>query len=179
MKKLLVILMALTVFAAACGSDDDDSTEATTTTTEADDTTTTEAADEGGDEEAAIAEAYLTLFSKESAREDAVAALEEVDGKDAIVAQAETNTAEYTAVKAEVSEVVVDGDQAAVTFTLTLEQEGADPLVLEDQKGIAVKDAAGEWKVGAHTLCTLLTLGETPEECQPILDGTAGAQPAA
>lgn len=178
MKKLLVILIALSVFAAACGSDDDDATEATTTT-EAEATTTTEAADEGGDDEAAIAEAYLTLFSKESPREEAVAALEEVDGKDAIVAQAETNTAEYTAVKAEVSAVEVDGDQAAVTFTLTLEQESGDPLVLEDQKGIAVKDASGEWKVGAHTLCTLLTLGETPAECQPILDGTAGAQPAA
>ena len=169
MRKLVVLILALTMVAAgACGDDDDGdvAVDETTTTTEAV-TEFVEPPFEG--DEAEVASAYERFFSSDTPPEEAAALMEATELTEAILTAAAAGT-EGSSTSVEVTGVRVDGDIAEVRFTLKTDIVGDVP----GPRGIAVRQD-GEWKVGIRTLCDLLGfLPPEPEDCAAARE--AGAQ---
>ena len=168
MRKLVVLILALTMVAAgACGDDDDVAVDETTTTTEA----VTEFVEPPftGDE-AEVASAYERFFSSDTPPEEAAALMEATEVTEAILTAAAAGT-EGSSTSVEVTGVAIEGDVAEVEFTLKTDIVGDLP----GQKGLAVRQD-GEWKVALRTLCTLLSLTGSPDECQQVMAGDVGTQ---
>lgn len=174
MHKFMAALLTLTMFAAtACGDDDGDDGVAVDETTT---TSTAEAESEFSSppftgEEAEIASAYERFFGSETPPEEAAALMEATEVTEAVLTAAGAASEGSTSVEVTGVAIGDDGEIAEVKFTLHTETFGDIPFT-----GIAVNQD-GEWKVGLHTLCSLLQLAGPPPECERVTSGEVGGQP--
>lgn len=174
-KGLTAALVAVSLLLAACGGGDSGSTtteaEATTTTqaettttaapietttTAAVETTTTEAEPAGivpGEDPDvdAVVEAYVVVFDSTTSFEEKSAFIDDSSGLEETIATYASTGESVGGVTAEATGVTVDGDEAAVIYTLLFSGNPTYPGL--DGSAILVD---GTWKVSREMFCGVM-----------------------
>lgn len=160
MARLPALLLALSLAAGACSSDGDDPTvDDTATTTTAEDTSSAGAELDLTGDEAEVEAAWEAFFDLDNTFEEAAALLE---GGESMREAIEAGQSQETRVTADVYEVRIVGDLAAVRYRINAED---GTVLLPEASGVAVR-ADGEWKLSDGTYCTLITQVADVPSCE-------------